>query len=298
MDAGGAMDRNFINDIAKLAQRALLYEATLFPKPGLVDPISCGAHRDMDIYTFIDSSVALGDAFSDFVKIGADYANEEPKFVQKLLRERGISAEAEMFRATNHINTHKGIIYSMAFCLCAAGRIFANEKFADKKTTGNGLIVELLEEVRALSSGILAFDMEKAIHKKERTMGERLYLEHGIGGVRGEVEAGLPTAKMAYDFLISTSLSQESLLTALLKIMATNCDTNVISRGGFGLLDELKKRSKRILESERDNLQNALSEMDKWCIKQNISSGGSADLLSIAIFLYLLNQVGEKRWKN
>lgn len=320
------MNEKNMKHIASLAQKALLYEAMLYPKPGLVDPISSGAHKDMDIRTFVDSAIALGDAFYDFVAIGARNASTDPQKVQKILRERGIVAEQEMYRATGGINTHKGIIYSMAFCLCAVGRIFVREQiilsadrlapiedeqktekfFKSQKAKKSEAVekdregsirkkdritaTQILEEVRLLSAGILERDMQKALTKKEWTTGERLYLEHGLKGARGEVEDGLPTAYRAYEFLTQNGgLDQKNLLRALLLMMQTNCDTNVIARGGFESLSELKERSRRLMECSDDLLIRELQEADRWCIRKNISPGGSADLLSIAIFLYLIH---------
>lgn len=44
---------------ARLACRALLYEVCTTPKPGLVDRNGNGSHKDMDIFTFMDSASAL-----------------------------------------------------------------------------------------------------------------------------------------------------------------------------------------------------------------------------------------------
>ena len=43
-------------ELAALAVKALLDEAALFPKPGLVDPVSQGAHSDMDFTTLVRSA--------------------------------------------------------------------------------------------------------------------------------------------------------------------------------------------------------------------------------------------------
>ena len=45
--------------LAKVATDALLQEVNLAPKPGLVDPISNGAHKDMTTETFYQSIKAL-----------------------------------------------------------------------------------------------------------------------------------------------------------------------------------------------------------------------------------------------
>jgi len=46
-------------EIAGQAEKALLYEVALTPKPGLVDRNNSGAHSDMDFFTFLDSIVSL-----------------------------------------------------------------------------------------------------------------------------------------------------------------------------------------------------------------------------------------------
>lgn len=322
------MNEKWIAYIASLGQRALLYEAMLYPKPGLVDPISRGAHKDMDITTFIDSALALGDGFYDFVRIGAEHAFEDPKKVQTLLRKRGILSEQEMYLATSNVNTHKGIIYSMAFCLCAVGRILSRaissgemismEPFlrgelfevmkghpSDRKAflqtdpmSEDVLIERIIAEVKELSAGILVNDMKDASQRTHRTVGEMLYLDHGLRGARGEVEDGFPMAQIGYRYLKERgSMERTDLLRTLLLIMETNCDTNVIARGGFDSLEEVKNRSKELLQLDDRDLVSGLIKMDEWCIEHNISPGGSADLLSVAIFLYLIN-FGGKRWKN
>ena len=45
--------------LAALAVEAMLYEVAATPAPGLVDRANSGAHKDMDIFTFLSSSAAL-----------------------------------------------------------------------------------------------------------------------------------------------------------------------------------------------------------------------------------------------
>lgn len=45
-------DHKLIGTIAQAAQHALFYGVALSPKPGLVDPISNGAHTDIDFQIF------------------------------------------------------------------------------------------------------------------------------------------------------------------------------------------------------------------------------------------------------
>ena len=105
--------------IADLAVQALIDEAELTPKPGLVDMHDSGAHRDMDINTFRSSAHALRSYFAEAAYIGASEAD-----CMERLQARGRQAEKEMFAATGGINTHIGAIYALG--LLAASLLYGN----------------------------------------------------------------------------------------------------------------------------------------------------------------------------
>ena len=106
------LGKNMIKEIVDNALKALLYEAVTLPKPGLVDPVDQGSHEDMDIYTFIDSSVALAPYLSKAAQIGEKFKGYDLTQMFQELRQEGILAEIEMLRATQAVNTHKGAIFS------------------------------------------------------------------------------------------------------------------------------------------------------------------------------------------
>ena len=93
--------------------RALLYEVCATPKPGLVDRHNCGSHRDMDIFTFVDSTAALAPYLEDAVRLGQESAALPPEETFRRLRHRGFLAERGMFRTTGGVNVHKGAIFSV-----------------------------------------------------------------------------------------------------------------------------------------------------------------------------------------
>ena len=72
----GARDAQDIADAARLAVRALLYEVTTTPKPGLVDRRNSGSHRDMDVFTFMDSAAALYPYFEACARTGRDKVDD------------------------------------------------------------------------------------------------------------------------------------------------------------------------------------------------------------------------------
>ena len=105
--------------IAELAERALLYELAVTPKPGLVDMETNGAHEDMDRFTFIRSACALRPYFERCTRLGMENRSTEEMFFR--LRREGLLAEETMLAATGGVNTHKGAIFSLGLLCCAAG---------------------------------------------------------------------------------------------------------------------------------------------------------------------------------
>ena len=83
-------------NIATLATKALLYEVSISPKAGLVSRLSNGSHKDMNFYTFIDSSLALHNYFLNCFDYGQEKLFSCPNFF-KDLREVGKVAEKEMY---------------------------------------------------------------------------------------------------------------------------------------------------------------------------------------------------------
>jgi len=128
--------------IGQTALAATLCEVAAFPKPGLVDPVSSGAHQDMDYFTFLKSAAALAPYFIEFARLGAarrgaleDVSGEilsvSRSNLLPMLRRAGLEAERAMFAATGGANTHKGLIFSMGL-LCAAAGSLIGEAMARK----------------------------------------------------------------------------------------------------------------------------------------------------------------------
>ena len=80
------MGEGWMQEISQIALRALLYEVSASPKPGLVDRFNQGAHKDMGFFTFMDSSAALSNYFGYCVSEGAKYAGKNPEELFQALR--------------------------------------------------------------------------------------------------------------------------------------------------------------------------------------------------------------------
>ena len=273
------------SEIGELAHRALIREANVTPKPGLVDRENSGAHRDMDLKLFHASADALRPWFEDCARIGLAMRDAAPEQVFARLRKRGIEAENAMFAATNGVNTHKGALFSLGILCCAAAM----------EGEGAG-VPAILDRAAALARPALG-DLT-ALHPGDaRTGGEVQYLDSGRTGVRGEAAAGFPHARDCglpalreglrrgkAGGLQGDALFNHACLHALLALMARVEDSNILRRSGPEALRSVQARARALLMQDFD--LDDLRRMNDDFVRENLSPGGSADLLAITIFLY------------
>lgn len=276
-----------IQNIGCLVLEAMLLEANCAPAPGLVDRFNSGAHNDMDIYTFIKSSVALSPYMHNFVYMGYMHKGALDTLLA-FIRPLGIEAEAAMFKATKGVNTQKGLIFLMVILCAAAGYVY--RKYNIIKST------LVFDAVKIMCQGLVAKELGNLPHDRKLTSGERLYHQYGIRGIRGELEDGLPIiqdiALPAYKKAISLGATDDALLIyTLLSIMTATEDTTIINRHDQDTLIMVQKSAKKLLSND-DILQldgfDAVKDLDRQFIEQWISPGGSADLLAATHFLYVL----------
>lgn len=275
---------NFFLEINRLAKKALLYEVVLSPKPGLVDTINSGAHDDMDLYTFIDSILALDMFFYKWTKIGYENTSSDYSKIFPALRASGLDAERAMFAATNNVNTHKGAIFIFAIICGAIGSL---------KREDLDLTLENISEIcKDISKDILK-DFDDLEKYKDQTYGIRQYLDHGLLGARGEAYLGFPAIKRAYkvikDSLASGLDEKKALGNGLIEIMTFLVDTNIIGRRGPEAGKFLNDSAKKVKDLGAYGTEPGLLEiyrLDKSFIKMNISPGGCADLAAASLFVF------------
>ena len=75
---------------------------------------------------------------------------------------------------------------------------------------------------------------------------------------------------------------------ALLAILAAETDTNMIARGGLTVQRETAAQVSKLLEQEPYPGQQTLEALDDRFIQENLSPGGSADLLAVCYLLHFL----------
>lgn len=289
--------------VSQLALRALLYEVCTTPKPGLVDRANSGSHRDMDIYTFVDSAFALQPYFEECTWIGQETALLPAPETFRRLRPAGVQAEKEMFAATGGINTHKGAIFSMGIVCAAIGRLTEPPSAGDclpKKTRGGSRPPlhpsenAILSECAAMTRGLTASDFAGLTPDRAVTAGQRLYLQYGITGIRGQAEAGFPAVRETGLPVLKNGISaglsiNDAGCAALLALMCASTDTNMIARSSIDTQQRTVSEIRKLLIADPYPNRRTLEDLDREFISLNLSPGGSADLLAICYLLYFLS---------
>lgn len=273
------------------AARALMSEVCTTPKAGLVDRVNNGSHRDMDVFTFLDSTAALLPYFLRASEIGQETAEQPPEETFARLQTEGLRAEHAMLAATGGVNTHKGAVYSMGLLCGAAGRLW----------TVGGLPRDaeaILEECARLAGASVRRSLGCVDAENAATAGQRIYLHHGLRGVRGEAADGFPAVRQVALPALEEAVAAEKTLEqagayALLRLIAVVSDTNLIARGGLDGRQWAAQYASGLLASGQGFDRAALERFDAEMIRRNLSPGGCADLLALGYLLYFLRHKGE-----
>lgn len=296
-------------------RNALLGEVYATPKPGLVDRRDTGAHRDMNYETFLRSTEAITPYLVNMFAAGWTGNAEEktPDAVFQTIRGIGREAETAMYHATDGVNTHKGMIFTMGIVLAATGMLYAQP----------GLSTEsILRETQRMTARSLAEDFQQMLKHPPRTHGEKLFQTSGERGIRGQAMEGFPILRdtaipwlqsfqhLQEDTALQDAFSRQASLrqdllrddghmhaehfenavhvSTLIAIMSVLNDTNVLTRSSYSELCWLQRESSAILSKGAmftEEGVHAIEALNVRCIEKNISPGGSADILAVAILL-------------
>ena len=262
------------------ALKGLLYEVSLNPKPGLVDPVSMGSHTDMNMFMFIDSSLSLKSYLDKAFKLGRNFEGSDLKLLFNALRAEGVLAEQTMFNATNNVNTHKGAIFSLGIWVTA---------IAYSTKDGSATMTEVRRVIQRMVEGLIEKDLSS--NRVATTAGEQQFQTYQLTGIRGEAVNGFPgVAEVAVPFLQTTfGTMTQRLLDTLMKIAATLEDSTLIKRAKTpDVLAEIKEWTSiyfKLGGSHTEEGMKYLYDLDRVFIERNLSIGGSADTLILTIFI-------------
>ena len=271
--------------VAELVTGALLDEVYTTPKPGLVDRNNNGSHADMTVATFERSAEALRGYWSRCFTLGFETRGDAPDATFAQLRKAGVEAERTMFAATLGVNTHKGAVYTLGVLCGAMGRLWHPDAPRE--------IAPVLRECAAMTKAAVEAELASLDAKPETavTKGQRLYLSHGLRGIRGEVadalpgvaETSLPKLRAALDAGYSAN---DAGVYALLALIARGTDTNMAARGGVAAATKAAEDAAELLAAAEFPRLDDVAAMDAAFIRANLSPGGCADLLAATYFLH------------
>ncbi len=262
---------------------ALMAEATLTPKPGLVDLSGRGAHTDLSWSLMCDSALALHGTFFAMAEAGVTVQDQQQ--LRQTIGRLGRAGEARMMQCTGGVNTHRGAIWALGLLVTAAAQ--------------NPL--DISAGSVALRAARLANIHDQFAPVVTGNKGEQACKTYQVGGARLQAANGFPLVLKAalpqlHGSRLRGSTEAAARLNALLGVMAQLDDTCVLSRGGLPALQLVQSGARRVLDlggSDSRAGHAAYKNLEQTVLSLHVSPGGAADMLAAALFLDQLEQAGD-----
>jgi triphosphoribosyl-dephospho-CoA synthase len=267
--------------LGALAKQALIAEAELTPKPGLVDRRGSGTHTDLSLAVMRRSAQAI----EPFIcRMASQSMNRQPSArLRATLAAIGRAAENAMLRVTNGSNTHKGAIWTLGLLAAAAGR--------------DELPLIRLDPVAITRTAASIASFEDPHQSSIPSHGQIVTQRFGVTGARGEAISGFPhIVEIGLPMLRTRRKAAPepiARLDTLLSIMARLDDTCLLYRGGKVALQAAKQGAAAVIAAGgagRVLGWKRLFALDKRLLELGVSPGGSADLLAGTLFLDAIEQ--------
>lgn len=277
-------EEQLVQKTEKIIRASLMEEVFTTPKPGLVDRQDQGAHTDMDCALFQKSTDAIAPDLAQMFEEGYRWKKDPEELFIKI-RETGKRAEGNMFAATEGVNTHKGMIFTIGILSAASGYLLSH--------TGKIQAEEVCDFAGKMTKQILAEECAQMRKRTPVTYGEKIYATCRETGVRGMAMEGYPVLAGQTVPHMRTLVRQQMdrnqrNLQILLELMSCITDTNVLTRSGWEGQHWIREQAGEILQhypNDTTGMYRELARMNRICIDRNISPGGSADLLAATLFL-------------
>ena len=266
--------------MAGLVRQALIAEAELTPKPGLVDRRGAGSHLDLSLAIMRRSALAI-EPYLCLMALVSRRCHPS-----QLLRERlaviGRDAECAMLKATSGSNSHKGAIWILGLLISAAA---------------------LLDEDKASASAVAATakkiaSFEDRVAPSLVSHGDVVAKQYGVSGARGEALRGFPhvvdiALPMLHSRRASRVLESVARLDTLLNVLCRLDDTCLLYRGGEKALLTAKHGAAAVMNAGGSGTPvgtQQLKRLDSQLLEMRVSPGGSGDLLAATLLLDALER--------
>ncbi|WP_413535344.1 triphosphoribosyl-dephospho-CoA synthase [Rahnella inusitata] len=260
--------------LADTATQALIDEARLSPKPGLVDSRSSGAHQDLNLDLMVRSAHSLTPTFYAL----ALHSWQRPADIalRQDIGRLGRAGEAQMMVETGGVNTHRGAIWAMGLLVSAVA--MQPESLLPQH------IAQRAAKIAALPDAFSPKKFSKGSHAVQRYQvpGAR---EEAQGGFPHIIDCALPQLHRSRSRGASESEAQ---VDALLAVMTRLTDTCVLSRGGLPALNAMHQGAQAVLAAGGMHSvagRQQLRRLERRMLADNVSPGGAADLLAATLFL-------------
>lgn len=266
--------------LAEIASEALIEEASLSPKPGLVDRRSSGSHTDMNFELMCVSARTLKPYFEEMAH--ASWNRPVSKGLREDIGEIGRRAEIAMLESTGGVNTHKGAIWALGLLLSASasGRMLHGAN-------------RLMDEAGAIAR------IEDCNVKEHKTHGSEVKSKYRCFGAKEEAQFGFPhIRRFGLPVLCASRRRGEgvvvSRLNSLIAVLSDLSDTCVLYRGGLESLHKTQSKCRSILRAGGAGSargEKLLEDMDSWMKASSLSPGGAADLLAATLFVHRMSDI-------
>lgn len=282
-----------------VASYSLVAELSTTPKPGLVDKSNNGSHSDMNYQLFIESIKTITPYLKkEFI---ASFNIEDKKDLFYEMKNIGMMAENDMLTATNNINTHKGAFFSLSTIGCGICHLLTNNEeptvekvrifakdFSIWAKKNNNLKNSNGYKVREFYCDFGIYD-ESINGYSSIFEGCNKYLNSFKREKYKEYISNFYKYK-EFDYSVFQELIEEKSIRIFCTLLSYVRDSNIIHRGGFESLSNIHKSFKSIDDENLriNDLKLKLSKIDKTFIDDNLSPGGTADLLAITLFIMIL----------
>ncbi|MEQ4531833.1 MAG: triphosphoribosyl-dephospho-CoA synthase [Mixta sp.] len=260
--------------LAERATAALIDEARLTPKPGLVDGRGSGAHQDLTLALMERSAQSLQPTF--YALALHSWLRPADIALRQQVGELGRTGEAQMMAATQGVNTHRGAIWALG--LLVSGVAMLGGRATAQAICRSAAALANLPDDRAPRS------FSKGLRATQR---------YRVPGAREEAQQAFPhIAQLALPQLhrsrAAGATEAEARIDALMAIMTSLSDTCVLSRAGLPGLQAMQQGALQVLTAGGCGTpegRQALARLDADMLQMNASPGGAADLLAATLFL-------------